>query len=219
MYVAKIILVDDEILIRKGIKSVLEQEDNFDVTHDFSDGSELLLHLNNSTNIPDVILMDIKMPNLNGVETTKIIIEQYPDIKVVMLSSFYTDIFIAKMFEIGAVCYLSKNANPIEIISAINRVLENGFFYNDFEMNFLANKTPKNKDNNNIDDLSKRELEVLHYICKQFSSSEIAQKIDISPRTVDGHRNKLLEKTKTKNVVGLVVYAIQHNLFSPEIDF
>ena len=168
---------------------------------------------------PDVILMDIKMPNLNGVETTKIIIEQYPDIKVVMLSSFYTDIFIAKMFEIGAVCYLSKNANPIEIISAINRVLENGFFYNDFEMNFLANKTPKNKDNNNIDDLSKRELEVLHYICKQFSSSEIAQKIDISPRTVDGHRNKLLEKTKTKNVVGLVVYAIQHNLFSPEIDF
>ena len=213
----KIILVDDEILFRKGILFLLQREKNIEVIFEASDGQELLSFLNeNSENLPDIILMDLKMPLLNGVEATKIIRNDFPDIKIIALTSYNSNTFILNMIHVGASSYLIKNATPKEMILTINEVDRNGFYYNESVLKVIqeedlnSNKTIKSRFDD--DHLTNRELEVLECICKQLSTNEIAEKLFISSRTVEGHRNNLLLKTESKNIAGLVVYAIHNKI-------
>lgn len=212
----KIVLVDDEILFRKGIYFLLQREDNIEIIHESSDGEELLQFLNSSSEIPDIILMDLKMPLLNGVEATKIIRNDFPDIKIIALTSYNTDSFIANMINVGASSYLVKNATPSEMILTINEVAKNGFYYNDLIIKIINSGTSssnsKLKSQFDNDYISTREKEVLNLICQQKSTNEIAEILYISPRTVEGHRNSLLLKTESKNIAGLVVYAFQNKL-------
>lgn len=212
----KIVLVDDEILFRKGIYFLLQREDNIEIIHESSDGEELLQFLNSSSEIPDIILMDLKMPLLNGVEATKIIRNDFPDIKIIALTSYNTDSFIANMINVGASSYLVKNATPSEMILTINEVAKNGFYYNDLIIKIINTGTSssnlKLKSQFDNDYISTREKEVLNLICQQKSTNEIAEILYISPRTVEGHRNSLLLKTESKNIAGLVVYAFQNKL-------
>lgn len=212
----KIVLVDDEILFRKGIYFLLQREDNIEIIHESSDGEELLEFLKSTSETPDIILMDLKMPLLNGVEATKIIRNEFPDIKIIALTSYNTDTFIANMINIGASSYLVKNATPSEMILTINEVAKYGFYYNDLIIKIINSGTTssnsKLKSQFDNDFITSREKEVLNLICQQKSTIEIAEILFISPRTVEGHRNSLLLKTESKNIAGLVVYAFQNNL-------
>ncbi|MFV8344082.1 response regulator [Flavobacterium sp. XS2P39] len=211
----KIILVDDEILFRKGISFLLAREKNMEIIFEASNGDELITFLNSNKNHPDIIIMDLKMPVINGVEATKIIHEEFPELKIIALTSYDSKSFVANMIDVGAVSYLIKNATPQELLTTINEVATKGFYYTDYVMqiiqdNLLTNK--KTKSNFDTKFLSSRELEVLKLICSQKSTVEIAEKLFISPRTVEGHRNNLLLKTESKNIAGLVVYAVQNDI-------
>ncbi|WP_320814317.1 response regulator transcription factor [Flavobacterium sp.] len=214
----KIVLVDDEALIRKGVKAILEQEDNFEIVEEFENGSVFVDYIESIKELPDIVLMDVKMPSLNGVEATKFLTAQFPDLKIIALSNYNSEVFVSNMLEVGAVCYISKSASPDEIVKNINLVYENGFYYNDSIMDYVLNNTPKNKSFFDSAFLTERESEVLQLICKQKSSTEIGEVLFISPRTVDGHRNNLLFKTESKNIVGLVIFAIHNSLFIPDIE-
>jgi DNA-binding NarL/FixJ family response regulator len=213
-----IVLVEDEILIRQGIKSILEQEDHFNVIEEFGDGNSFVNYIESCNNLPDIVLMDIKIPGLNGVETTKLLCVKFPDLKIIALSSFNSEVFISNMLEAGAVCYIPKSASMEAMIDNINRVVINGFYYDDSIMNYVFDHTSKTRSVLDEDFLTGREGHVLKGICQQKSATEIGAELYISPRTVDGHRNNLLLKTGSKNIVGLVVFAVKHNLFNPEID-
>jgi DNA-binding NarL/FixJ family response regulator len=213
----KIVVADDEDLFRNGISYLLVAND-FDVIYEASNGKDLLHFLQNAALYPDVILMDIKMPLLNGVEATKQIATQYPDIKIIALSSYITSTFISNMLQVGAASYIPKNASPEEMITTINNVVETGYYYNNFMRQHISQDKLKTVVNAKtiFDDnlLTKREYEILLLICKQKSATEIANLLELSPRTVEGHRNNLLIKTESKNVAGLVVYALRNKLIS-----
>jgi DNA-binding NarL/FixJ family response regulator len=210
-----LVLVDDEILFRKGIYFLLQREENINILHEASDGEALLDYLNTAEEKPDIILMDLKMPLLNGVEATKIIRNDFPEIKIIALTSYNTDTFIANMIHVGASSYLVKNATPSEMIATINEVANKGFFYNENVLKIINNGiSKKSKSQFDEDFITNREKEVLQLICEQKSTAEIAEKLFISPRTVEGHRNSLLIKTESKNIAGLVVYALQNQIIT-----
>ncbi len=212
----KILLADDELLFRKGIAFLLEREKNIEIIFEASDGSEILDYLKKNKVYPDIILMDLKMPNLNGVEATKIIQKDFPEIKIIALTSYDSKSFINNMIQVGASSYLIKNATPTEMIFTINEVAKNGFYYNESVMQVINECATQIQKNSKLileeNFLTSREKEVLELICKQFNTQEIADKIFISPRTVEGHRTNLLLKTDCKNIAGLVVYAIQNKI-------
>jgi len=217
--IIKMILADDELLFRKGVVFMLEREKNIEIMFEASNGEELVNYLNeNQDNLPDIILMDLKMPLVNGVEATKKVHKKYPSIKIIALTSYDTKPFIINMIQEGASSYLVKNASPFEMINTINEVALKGFYYNELIMSIIQDGqvfgNKKTKSSFDDDYLTSREKEILELICLQQSTNEIAEKLFISPRTVEGHRNNLLLKTESKNIAGLVVYAIQNKIVS-----
>ena len=220
----KIAIADDEVLFRQGIAFILNKETNFDIVIQAADGVDLLAQLEASDVLPEIILMDLKMPNLNGIETTKIIKKKYPNVKIIAITSYYSKPFISNMIATGAVAYLAKNTPPKEVIVTVNAVAEKGFCYNDNVMqviqeNMLNPDAKNTKSYFDLEYLTKREAEVLKLICAQCTTNEIAEELFISPRTVEGHRNNLLLKTEAKNVAGLVVFAFQHKIVALEESF
>lgn len=218
----KIAIADDEQLFRKGISFLLEKEERFEIILEAENGQQLIDAIN-PNNFPDIILMDLKMPILNGVETTKIIHKNFPDIKIIALTSYDGKSFITNMIDVGASSYLLKNTSPKIVVHTINEVFDKGFYYDEkvlktIHENLLSSSGKRIKSDLDKRLLSNREIEVLELICEQYTTSEIAEKLFISPRTVDGHRNNLLLKTGSKNVAGLVIYGIQKKLIelSPE---
>jgi DNA-binding NarL/FixJ family response regulator len=215
-----VIIADDEELFRVGIVHVLTRNDEVNVMFEASDGKELIDYLAASKILPDVIIMDIKMPNLNGVEATKIITKEYPEIGIVALTTYNTKPFIRNMIDVGASAYLVKNSAPKKVMHTIKQVCFNGFYY-DTEVLKIVNDqflaTNENSKKSVFDDyfLTPRERETLELICLQHTTSEIAGKLFISPRTVEVHRKNLLEKTGVKNGAGLVIFAITNGLVSP----
>lgn len=219
----KIALADDEVLFRKGIAFLLQRKKNIDIIFEASNGDELVSFLrensHNGTN-PDIIIIDLKMPVLNGVEATKIIHDEFPDIKIIALTSYNTKSFIANMIDVGAASYLVKNTTPQELMTTINEVHANGYYYNDDVLQviheYLISPKKKVKSKYLDEHLTNREVEVLKLICKQYSGAEIAEKLFLSTRTVEGHRNNLLRKTECKNMIGLIIYAINNEYVTLE---
>ncbi|MEH6534930.1 MAG: response regulator transcription factor [Psychroserpens sp.] len=216
-----IAIADDELLFRRGLISILNKEEDLDILFDAEDGNDLMNKLRATKNIPEVIITDLKMPELNGVETTKLIRKEFPDIKIIALTSYFSKPFILNMISIGAVAYLAKNSTPKLMLKTIREVADKGFYYDEQVLKFIHEGLLNTHDQfkkSNFDTtyFTKREKEVLDLICQQYTTNEIAEKLFISPRTVDGHRNNLLLKTEAKNLAGLVVYAIQNKLVNLE---
>lgn len=215
----KIALADDELLFRQGLISILGNEDTIEILFDAEDGNDLLSKLKASKIKPDIIVTDLKMPNLNGVEVTKVIRKKYPEIKIIALTSYFTKPFIINMISIGAVAYLAKNSTPSLMIQTIKEVNEKGFFYDGEVLKYVHESMSSTKNKKLTTDFdkthfTKRELEVLKLICKQLTARDVAEKLFISDRTVEGHRNTLLSKTDSKNIAGLVIYALKNKLIS-----
>lgn len=211
----KLLLADDEELFRKGISFLLQRQENIQILYEADNGNEVVEYLKSSSIHPDIILMDLKMPLLNGVEATKLINKEFPSIKIIALTSYNTKSFIANMIDIGAASYIVKNSSPVEMITTINQVIEKGFYYNEEVLNVIQeNLIDNNRKNIFFEEviLTKREREILELICNQKSTQQIADKLFISPRTVEGHRNNLLLKTDSQNSAGLVVFAIQNKI-------
>jgi len=219
-----IAIADDEELFRKGIRFLLEREASFNVLFEAENGKKLIDFITNTEEFPDIILMDLKMPEINGIVATKIIRKMQPDIKIIALTSYDGKSFITNMIDVGASSYLLKNTSPKTVVRTINEVHEKGFYYDEkivtiIHENIISSRGKRIKSDLDKKLLSKTELAILELICGQCTTSEIADKLYISPRTVEGHRNNLLLKTRSKNVAGLVIYGIQKKLIEITPDF
>ncbi|MDY8138424.1 response regulator transcription factor [Aquimarina sp. 2201CG5-10] len=214
--IIRLAIADDETLFRQGISFILDKETNIDICIQAENGNDLIKQLEATRELPEIILMDLKMPDLNGVEATKIIHKRFPDIKIIALTSYYSKPFITNMLNQGAVAYLAKNATPTKVIETINQVALKGFYYDENMIEIIEEASINTFKKNKYDDeeyLTRREREVLKLICEQKTTSEIAEQLFISPRTVEGHRNNLLMKTGSKNIAGLVIHAIEHQIY------
>ena len=209
-----IAIADDQNLFRKGMVALIGSFEEMSLVFEAENGRVLLDLIAAAVVKPDIILLDLQMPVLNGLETLKILKENYPEIKVVVLSVHEAENFILATIQAGANGYLAKNAEPEEVEIAIREVFKNDFYFTPAMLEVmrkgLLRKAVVSLENE--DSLSPREIEVLQLICKQFSSNEIAEKLFISNRTVEGHRNNLLIKTQSRNTAGLVLYALKHKL-------
>jgi Response regulator containing a CheY-like receiver domain and an HTH DNA-binding domain len=212
----KVAIADDHKIFRSGVINTLTPYENISVVFEAEDGEHLLEIMQQQQ--PDVILMDLKMPKMDGIAATIKVREKYPHVKVIILTMYEDDNFIVHLVENGANAYLLKNSEPEEIYEAICTTFDKGFYFNEnVNLALLKKVLHKNKQQfkptfKNEVQLSDRELEVLKLICNEFTTQEISEQIFLSPRTVEGLRQKLLEKLNVKNTVGLVLYAFRNGL-------
>ena len=210
----KIAIADDYKIFREGLKVSLAQDDGMQVIFEAENGEELISGL--ETKKPDIIIMDLKMPIMDGMEATQIIRKKYNGIKILVVSMYEDDKFIIHLMEMGANGYLLKNAEPEEIRKAIYAVCENGYYFNDLVNKALLKKLVlknniKPSFNENVD-LTERELEVMKLICEEKTATEIAKQIFLSPRSVEGIRQRLIEKIGVRNTAGIVMFAVKNGL-------
>lgn len=212
--VIKVAIADDHKIFRKGVILSLRAYTNIKFVLEAENGEELLQKLPEAQ--PDVILMDLRMPNKDGIEATKYVAKHHPNIHVIVLSMYEDDRFISHMMENGANGYLLKSTEPAEIRKAIMEVHEKGYYLNPFVNKILLRKTQNRQKpipslNSEIV-LTDREKEVIRMICMEFTAQEIAQKLEISPRTVEAIKDRLMDRFGAKNTAGLVFFAVRNNL-------
>lgn len=215
-------LIEDQLLFRKGIKAILSTWPEIDVIFESEDGFSVVEKLKNAAIVPDVLLVDLSLPpdgsrEFTGVDVTDAIREHFPDIRIVILSIHEDENFIAQLIQHGAHGYLVKDSDPQEVYDAILAVREKGSYINKRTLQALQNSyrtshKTKVPTNDMVIRFTRREEEVLELICRQHTSEEIGEKLFISVKTVNGHRNNLLQKTGSRNTAGLVIYAIKHGL-------
>lgn len=208
----KIMIADDHTLFRNGLKTLLDTNDCFHVIGEASNGAELLSLL--ETEVPDVVLLDIAMPVMNGITAATEALKTYPDLKIITLSMYGEEDYYFKMVSLGVKGFLLKNSDIEEVQEAILTVLEGGSYFSQELLFNLVSNLKSSTENRPEDDveLSERELEILLQICKGLSNQEIGDELFISKRTVDKHRANILAKTNCKNTANLVVYAIKKKL-------
>lgn len=212
----RVIIADDHEIFLDGLALMLSRQKNVEVVAQAEDGKELVqmaeLHR------PDVIITDIKMPRCDGIEATKILLQKYPELKIIGLSMFDEEKLIVEMLEAGAKGYLLKNADKSEIIEAIEEVYMDKVFYCRHTSAKLASMIAKSSFNpfkrNDPITFTERETEIIKLICRQCTAQEIGSQLFISRRTVEGYRTKILEKMNVKNAVGVLLYAIKHKIVS-----
>ena len=214
----RILLVDDHQIVRDGIKSIIQKEADMEVVGETSKLEEIRSYINDA--YIDLILMDISMPQISGIEITKILFNEFPKINVIMLSMYINEEFVLKSIESGAKGYLSKNTSKHELLKAIRTVSQGGEYFSTTASNIIVNRFIKNISTSNneireqsaIDSLSKREIEILKLYVDGFSNHEIGEKLYISPRTVESHKNHIMLKLELKSPVDLIKFAIKYNI-------
>jgi DNA-binding NarL/FixJ family response regulator len=207
-------VVDDEFLFRKGLIKILSEYKHLEVIMESENGKDLTEKL--KVRQPDVVLLDIEMPIMNGIETTEFIRKRYPHLKIIILTSYATKELMFSLVKKGANAFMSKNTEIKIIIKAIDQVVDKGFYF-DYEISqAMATgimELNKPKPEFTTPKLSNRELEVLKLICKEHTNREIADILCLSPRTIDTYRESIFQKTGSKNAVGVAFYAFKHKLF------
>ena len=211
-------LVEDQLLFREGLKGILNGHNDLEVIFESSDGFSVIEKLGECQSVPDVMLVDISLPpngkqEFNGLAVTNALTRNYPDMKILILSVHDDENFISQFIANGAHGYLIKDSHPNEVFEAIFSVFHKGAYINERTLKALQNKTVKKlRPGTGFVKLTKREAEILQLVCQQYTAEEIATKLFISAKTVNGHRINLLQKTGSKNVAGLVIYAVKNQL-------
>ncbi len=209
----RILLVDDHALIRAGIRNSLLNQEHIEVVAEAMNGTEALVHL--STTAVDLVIMDLSMPEMSGAEATRIITERYPDVNVLVLSMHNEEARIREVLKVGALGYILKSTSMTELLEAVETVAKGEPYFTREVSAKIMNQLVRGKENEHADTMSRltnRELQILKLISEEFTNHEIADKLFISPRTVDTHRRNLIQKLHAKNTAGLVRYAIRHKI-------
>jgi DNA-binding NarL/FixJ family response regulator len=214
----RIILADDHEIFRDGFKVMLKKQPSVQLIAEASNGEELITL--SSELKPDVVVTDIKMPRMDGIEATKRLANDYPNIGIIALSMFDEENLIVDMLEAGAKGYLLKNAHKDEIIEAIHTVNSGHTYYCNDTSSKLAQMIARSSFKPSLrtakPEFSEREFAVIRFICQEMSNKEIAHQLNLSIRTIEGYRDRILEKIGAKNAAGVVVYAIKNNIYKVE---
>jgi DNA-binding NarL/FixJ family response regulator len=213
----RIAIADDQHLFRQSLELLIGSQPTFRLIASAENGAALLYQVGQCDPLPDVALIDLNMPGINGVELNALLQEKFPAIKVIILTMYFRNVFISRVIRNGAAGYLLKNCDKAELIHAIHTVIKTGFYLNQLTLQAIRNASPEKQSTirnfNNIPiELTPREKEVLLLICQEYSSTEIAHKLFLSVRTVEGHRNNLIAKIGCRNTAGLVVFAVKYDL-------
>lgn len=206
-----VVVVDDHFLLSQAIGGLVQDFKNFRVLYLCKNGQELLEKLKDPKNIPDLVLMDIKMPILNGIETTEHLRKIYPNIKVLALSIEEDEFTILKMLRAGAKGYLMKDTKKEILEEALLQVIESGFYYTTNVSQILMDSLEKDIDT----ELKEKEIEFIKLACTNMNYKQISEAMCCSYKTVEGYRDSLYKKLGIKNRIGLVLFAIHHNMFTP----
>ncbi|MBC7759734.1 MAG: response regulator transcription factor [Phormidesmis sp. FL-bin-119] len=213
----KITIAEDQNLFRQAICMLIESEPGIRLLGEVPNGKLLLELLEASTELPDILIMDMSMPEMDGLELSRALYQKFPQIRIIVLSVHASERLIAEMITSGASAYLVKNCDREELITAIKTTHETGFYMN--RQTLLAIQESSRKKNKSMktladapSELTPRETEILLLICQEKSSQEIAETLFLSARTVEGHRINLLLKTGSRNTAGLVLFAVRNQL-------
>lgn len=208
-----VIIVDDHTLFRNGLKLLINNTSDFRVIGEAADGKEFLKMLDEKT--PDVVLLDINMPEMDGIEAAERALEKYPNLPIITLSMYGEEDYYFKIVSLGVKGFVLKNSDIQEVVDAMESVAAGGtYFSQELLVNLVSNlrSTGTSSVVSGGEILSEREMEILFLICKGLSNQEIGEELFISKRTVDKHRSNILAKTNCKNTANLVVFAIKHHL-------
>lgn len=207
-----LVIVDDHFLVADSLQVLIDFFSGYKVLYHTKNGKELQQKMKYEKIIPDVILLDVNMPIMNGYETMEWLKGNFPAIKVLVLSMDDEESVILKMLQKGANGYLLKDIHPEKLKAALNEVMEKGYYHSDRVaatlLHSLNSETKKE-----VEDLKENELTFLQYACSEMTYKEIADKMNLSPKTIDGYRNDLFRKFDIKNRVGLVIYALKNKIF------
>jgi two-component system, NarL family, invasion response regulator UvrY len=211
---AKIVLVDDHSLLRNGLAELVKSLGH-DVLFEADHGKDFIAKLKTKS-LPEVVLLDINMPEMDGFETAQWLKTNHPEVKVLALSMYDNETSIIRMLKCGAKGYILKDSEPAELKSAIHSLMTKGFYYSDLVSGKLIHAINKMEDESGdlkgLVPLNERETDFLKYSCTELTYKEIADKMFVSPRTIDGYRDALFEKLHVKTRVGLVIYAIRNGI-------
>ena len=210
----RIAIAEDHQLMRQGIVSLLSEEDDFEIIFDVGDGAQLLEQLKSKP--VDIILLDLDMPVVNGQQALKVITDKYPETHAIIISMFYSDEFIKECITIGARGFLPKNSDIEIVIDAIRAVYNQGYYFDDkisLELlnQLVSSKHVEPKFSDEI--LTEKEIEVLQLVCEGKTNKEISDILNKSARTIEHTRARIYEKSNSKNIAGLVIYAIKNQLY------
>ena len=209
----KVAIVDDHQLISKALENMISENKKFKVVMNSPNGEKFLEDYESIAIKPDVVLMDVNMPLKNGIDTTEELTKKYPEVKVIALTMEDNENTIIKMLKAGAKGYLLKDTQPEMLFEALKTVYEKGVFYTDMvAQSLLKIKTEETEHKNIMNELKDKEKEFIKYSCSELTYKEIADKMFLSPKTIDGYRDSVFIKLDVKSRVGLVLYAIKHGL-------
>lgn len=207
-------IVDDHTLFRKGMVALLEDFEGFEVVLEAENGEKLLERL--KFDQPELILLDLDMPKLSGSEVLPILRQEYPDLKVLILTMHDEETMILRVMELGANGYLLKGMEPEELEAALRTAYRTGYYLSDKVSRAMLQRviSPQKFKTTSIvsEELTRREMDVLKLVCQERTNAEIAQVLFISPRTVEGHRLRIIQKIGAKNTIGMVIFAIKEGL-------
>ena len=208
-------LADDHSLIRNGLANLIDTFDGFKVLFQAANGQELIDALKLRA-LPDIVLMDINMPKKDGYETTKWLRETYPDIKVLALSMYDNEGAIIRMIKNGACGYILKDAEPGDLRRALNEIAQKGYYHSELVTTHLVKMVRQGindgDDRLHAQSLKDKDIEFLKLVCTELTYKEIADKMYLSPRTIDGYRDALFEKLNVRTRVGLAMYAVKNGI-------
>ncbi|MFT6502764.1 MAG: DNA-binding NarL/FixJ family response regulator [Crocinitomicaceae bacterium] len=207
-------VAEDQRIYRNGLITMLNDSEDYKVTIEAENGMEMLMKMKG--NVPDVVLLDYRMPELNGIEVAKKIRQKYEAVKILLLSMFDNQEFVVQAVECGANGYLSKDDAPDEIIKAVDSVLSTGYYLNDRTSKCLIGELVRQgkvvPSFEGVVEFSRVEMQIIKFICEEKSATEIGVLLYRSKRTIDGYRSGIMKKIGAKNVVGIVMYAAKHKL-------
>lgn len=214
--IIKVAMVDDHILLRNALSSLIDNTGKCKVIYEASNGKELIEKIKKD-NYPDVVIMDLNMPVMDGQEAAIYLQKEHPEIKVLMLTMYDSDLALIRLLKAGVKGFMKKDIHPKELLHAIQSVYTEGYYYSSHTSSKLAGLfRDANEKTNPLEKimLSDAEIEFLKYVCTEMTYKEIAFKLSLNPRAIDGMRDNLFTKLDVKSRVGLAMYAIRHGIVS-----